>query len=193
MNEQLGSLLVNLFHQLSFYLNSPDYQKLCKFITYWSLESVNIKKSLTVTGRQAEIELCLGQDFCWVFQWVLPQKPTRCLNPAGLDVHCELTQLFPGIFVDKCYAASTALVLLHASILVIIYDAVRQFRKALPRDRGEPHICAHFHEWLAGIGLIISRVRHLDISTVFTTHATLLGRYLCAGAVDVYNNLDKVC
>jgi len=67
-----------------------------------------------------------------------------------------------------------------------------QFRKALPRDRGEPYICAHFHEWLAGIGLIISRVRHLDISTVFTTHATLLGRYLCAGAVDVYNNLDKV-
>ena len=68
-----------------------------------------------------------------------------------------------------------------------------QFRKALPRDRGEPYICAHFHEWLAGIGLIISRVRHLDISTVFTTHATLLGRYLCAGAMDVYNNLDRVC
>jgi len=68
-----------------------------------------------------------------------------------------------------------------------------QFRKAVSRDRGEPFICAHFHEWLSGVGLIISRVRHLDISTVFTTHATLLGRYLCAGAADFYNHLDKVC
>jgi hypothetical protein len=32
----------------------------------------------------------------------------------------------------------------------------------------------------------------VDVATVFTTHATLLGRYLCAGEVDLYNNLDKV-
>lgn len=30
------------------------------------------------------------------------------------------------------------------------------------------------------------------MATVFTTHATLLGRYLCAGNADFYNNLDKV-
>jgi hypothetical protein len=35
-------------------------------------------------------------------------------------------------------------------------------------------------------------MRHIDVSTVFTTHATLLGRYLCAGNADFYNNLDKV-
>jgi glycogen(starch) synthase len=29
----------------------------------------------------------------------------------------------------------------------------------------------------------------LDLTTIFTTHATLLGRYLCAGSVDFYNNL----
>lgn len=52
-------------------------------------------------------------------------------------------------------------------------------------------IVAHFHEWQAGIGLLVARCRRLDISTVFTTHATLLGRYLCAGNVDFYNNLDK--
>jgi len=55
----------------------------------------------------------------------------------------------------------------------------------------EPRVVAHFHEWLAGIGLIMSRVRSVDIATVFTTHATLLGRFLCAGAVDFYNNLDN--
>ena len=34
------------------------------------------------------------------------------------------------------------------------------------------------------------RKRHIDVTTVFTTHATLLGRYLCAGSVDFYNNLQ---
>ncbi|XP_058510544.1 glycogen [starch] synthase, muscle [Solea solea] len=54
-----------------------------------------------------------------------------------------------------------------------------------------PHIVAHFHEWLAGLGLVLCRHRKLPVATVFTTHATLLGRYLCAGNVDFYNNLGK--
>lgn len=56
---------------------------------------------------------------------------------------------------------------------------------------GTPHVVAQFHEWQAGVGLIACRTHGVDIATVFTTHATLLGRYLCAGATDFYNNLDK--
>lgn len=56
----------------------------------------------------------------------------------------------------------------------------------------QPKIVAHFHEWQAGVGLIIVRTRHLNVATVFTTHATLLGRYLCAGNTDFYNNLATV-
>lgn len=55
-----------------------------------------------------------------------------------------------------------------------------------------PKIVVHCHEWQAGVGLIALRTRHVDVATVFTTHATLLGRYLCAGKIDFYNNLDKV-
>uniref|UniRef100_A0A6Q2ZPK4 Glycogen [starch] synthase n=1 Tax=Esox lucius TaxID=8010 RepID=A0A6Q2ZPK4_ESOLU len=55
-----------------------------------------------------------------------------------------------------------------------------------------PHILAHFHEWLAGLGLALCRQRLLPVATIFTTHATLLGRYLCAGSVDFYNNLANV-
>lgn len=50
-------------------------------------------------------------------------------------------------------------------------------------------VIAHFHEWLAGVALPLCRKRRIDVTTVFTTHATLLGRYLCAGSVDFYNNL----
>ena len=51
-------------------------------------------------------------------------------------------------------------------------------------------IIAHFHEWLAGLAIPLCRKRHIDVTTIFTTHATLLGRYLCAGSVDFYNNLS---
>lgn len=52
-------------------------------------------------------------------------------------------------------------------------------------------IVAHFHEWLAGVALPLCRKKKIDVVTIFTTHATLLGRYLCAsGDVDFYNNLQ---
>uniref|UniRef100_A0A060T5J2 Glycogen [starch] synthase n=1 Tax=Blastobotrys adeninivorans TaxID=409370 RepID=A0A060T5J2_BLAAD len=53
----------------------------------------------------------------------------------------------------------------------------------------EHAVVAHFHEWLAGVALPLCRNRRIDVTTIFTTHATLLGRYLCAGSVDFYNNL----
>jgi len=56
--------------------------------------------------------------------------------------------------------------------------------------KGPKYVIASFHEWMAGVGLILCRMRKLDVSTVFTTHATLLGRYLCAGKCDFYNNLQ---
>ena len=55
---------------------------------------------------------------------------------------------------------------------------------------GKQPVVAHFHEWQSGIGLVLSRVRSLPVATVFTTHATLLGRYLCAdSSTDFYNHL----
>ena len=54
-----------------------------------------------------------------------------------------------------------------------------------------PRISAHFHEWMAGIGLVMTRLWKTEVATLFTTHATQLGRHLCAGDVDFYNNLDK--
>ena len=89
-----------------------------------------------------------------------------------------------------------------------------------------PRISAQFHEWMAGIGLVmtrssnknqgghspppgfehwlimtehhlshsyyfVSRLWKTDVATIFTTHATQLGRHLCAGDTDFYNNLEN--
>lgn len=66
---------------------------------------------------------------------------------------------------------------------------LEEFVNASRKVAGQPYIVGHFHEWMTGIGLLQTRFKHLDVATVFTTHATLLGRYLCAGSVDFYNNL----
>ncbi|RMZ68097.1 glycogen synthase [Pyrenophora seminiperda CCB06] len=51
-------------------------------------------------------------------------------------------------------------------------------------------VIVQFHEWLAGVAVPLCKKRRIDVTTIFTTHATLLGRYLCAGSVDFYNNLQ---
>jgi hypothetical protein len=38
----------------------------------------------------------------------------------------------------------------------------------------------------------MTRLLGYDCALIFTTHATLLGRYLCAGSVDFYNHLPWV-
>ncbi|XP_026092332.1 glycogen [starch] synthase, liver-like [Carassius auratus] len=65
------------------------------------------------------------------------------------------------------------------------------FKELTDQLQDKPNVIAHFHEWQAGTGLVLSRSRKIPLATIFTTHATLLGRYLCAGNADFYNNLDK--
>ncbi len=49
---------------------------------------------------------------------------------------------------------------------------------------------AHFHEWMAGVPIPGMRRDNLDIKIVFTTHATILGRYLAMNDPQFYNHLS---
>eukprot|EP01099_Mayorella_cantabrigiensis_P007713 TRINITY_DN697_c0_g1_i2.p1 TRINITY_DN697_c0_g1~~TRINITY_DN697_c0_g1_i2.p1 ORF type:complete len:292 (+),score=72.88 TRINITY_DN697_c0_g1_i2:62-877(+) len=58
---------------------------------------------------------------------------------------------------------------------------------------GEREIIAHFHEWLAGFGLLFTHAWGVRVATIFTTHATLLGRWICAsGSTTFYHDLPKI-
>ncbi len=48
---------------------------------------------------------------------------------------------------------------------------------------------AHCHEWLAGFTLLYLTMRNIQIGTVFTTHATTVGRVLSAEGIDIYTQL----
>ncbi|MGK5085809.1 glycogen synthase, partial [Bdellovibrionota bacterium FG-1] len=55
-----------------------------------------------------------------------------------------------------------------------------------------PQLLAQFHEWMAGIPIPILLKRQLPVSTIFTTHATILGRHLAADDPNFYQNLPSV-
>ncbi len=48
-------------------------------------------------------------------------------------------------------------------------------------------VLAHFHEWLCGAGVLFLKKNTPQVSTIFTTHATVLGRSLASNNIDIYN------
>jgi len=63
------------------------------------------------------------------------------------------------------------------------------FRLLITSDVGSKTILAHFHEWMAGLPIPGLRKLNLPIKIIFTTHATLLGRYLAMNDDNFYGNL----
>ena len=53
-------------------------------------------------------------------------------------------------------------------------------------------IVAHFHEWLSGAGLLYLKKKNAKVATVFTTHATVLGRAMASANVDLYNVWNRI-
>ncbi|NJL43757.1 MAG: hypothetical protein HC945_00310 [Nitrosarchaeum sp.] len=53
-------------------------------------------------------------------------------------------------------------------------------------------IVFHAHEWLAGFGQLYLKARKSRIATVFTTHATMLGRSLAGSGYDLYGMLENM-
>ncbi len=52
-------------------------------------------------------------------------------------------------------------------------------------------VVAQFHEWMTGTGLLYLKDAMPQIGTVFTTHATVLGRSIAGNNIPLYNNIDK--
>jgi len=60
------------------------------------------------------------------------------------------------------------------------------------KKTGKQSIVAHFHEWLSGFGLLHLKIANPLVKTIFTTHATMLGRSLASRGIDIYSNLNEI-
>lgn len=52
-------------------------------------------------------------------------------------------------------------------------------------------IVAHFHEWISGPGLLYLKKNNVEISTIFMSHATQLGRNIAMGEEDINKVVDE--
>jgi glycogen synthase len=70
---------------------------------------------------------------------------------------------------------------------------LRQFFGYLSERLGkDERMIGHFHEWMAATSLADIRRDLHNIATVFTTHATLLGRYLATGDASYQHRMTTV-
>ena len=58
----------------------------------------------------------------------------------------------------------------------------------------KPHekAVAQFHEWMTGAGLLYIKMSNLPIGTIFTTHATVIGRCVAGKNIPLYDGLETL-
>jgi glycogen(starch) synthase len=71
-------------------------------------------------------------------------------------------------------------------------EVVRLFLEKLIEDIDiQQDVLAHYHEWMSATSLPELTKNRVRIATVFTTHATVLGRYLTANEAHYFSNLTS--
>ncbi len=74
---------------------------------------------------------------------------------------------------------------------IVFGELIRLFLSQLAvENKAKKDVIVHFHEWMASTCIPDLRKDKVKISTVFTTHATMLGRYLAGNVPNFYDVLD---
>lgn len=75
---------------------------------------------------------------------------------------------------------------------IVWSTAVGLLLEQLAQSYKGKRIVAQFHEWLSGGAILYLKKKNAAIGTVFTTHATMLGRALCGSGMDLYAMLPTM-
>jgi glycogen(starch) synthase len=122
-------------------------------------------------------------------RWLIPGRPQVIL----IDYRARYGSLDADKYtLWKDHGISTTVNDGEVNEVVAFGFATAELFMRLSRAVGDRKILAHFHEWMAGVA--IPRIAHLrlPVSTVFTTHATLLGRYIAGDSPNFYEHLPFI-
>ena len=117
-------------------------------------------------------------------RWNVPGKPLAVLvNYNSLYVYKNqlFAQMWREFGVDSLHAYGDydeSCVFSYGAALVI--ESLVAFKKA-------KRVIAHFDEWTTGMGLLYVKSRLPQVATVFTTHATSIGRSICGNGKPLYD------
>jgi glycogen(starch) synthase len=127
---------------------------------------------------------------CHYGRWLVPGRPRVIL----LDYRGRFRDLDADKYLMwKDHGIATVAGDGEVNEVIALGFTLTEFFIALVHELGgKTPVIAHFHEWMAGVA--VPRIAHLrlPISTIFTTHATLLGRFLAGDNPDFYRQLPTI-
>jgi glycogen(starch) synthase len=139
-------------------------------------------------GRTVEKMRNMGYEV-WYGRWLVTGRPKAVLlNPQ--NVFNRLDTLHRHLKMDLGIDPNPEDQLLEK--MVLWADLNRTFFTLLSKEvvKGKRKIVGHFHEWMAGLPILDIKREKLPVSTVFTTHATMLGRYLAGNDGQFYDKIE---
>lgn len=120
-------------------------------------------------------------------QWIISGRPNVVLfNPYS--VYDKLNEIKHLLFQNYHISIPQGDELLD-KVAAFSYQVKEFFHYLCSEDFCSKNVIAHFHEWMAGLPIPDIRRSNLNIKVVFTTHATLLGRYLAMNDHEFYDHL----
>ena len=137
--------------------------------------------------RQALDQLRAQGIPCHYGRWLIPGRPRVIL----LDHRARFNHLDSDkYFLWKDHGIGTVTSDGEVNEVIAFGFTVAEFFRNLVQFANHRPILAHFHEWMGGVA--VPRIAHmqLPVATVFTTHATLLGRYLASDNPHFYSHLS---
>ncbi|MGB8328605.1 MAG: glycosyltransferase [Polyangiales bacterium] len=119
-------------------------------------------------------------------RWLVSGRPHVVLLDVGSVVR-KVNEIKYRVWADHGIPASDETIVSDA---VAFGEMCRALLSMLAQE-GSPGgpVVAHFHEWQAGLAIPMLRKQNWPGSLVFTTHATLIGRYLATGNPSFYDHL----
>lgn len=138
-------------------------------------------------GRTVEKMRNMGYEVRYG-HWLVTGRPRAVLlNPA--NVYNRVETLHRHLNADFGIQTKTGDELVEK--VVLWADLNRTFFILLSKELGSRRAVAHFHEWMAALPILDIQREKLPIATVFTTHATMLGRFLAGSDSEFYPRLGQ--
>jgi glycogen(starch) synthase len=130
-----------------------------------------------------------GYDVC-IGTWLVTGRPRVVLiNP--FQAYDQLGQIKTDLWQHHGIPVPDNDDLLH-QVVAFGHLTTIFFRHLSAHMRSEQRLLAHFHEWMTGVAIPDLRRERVPAHIVFTTHATLLGRYLAMNDPEFYDHIMRV-
>ncbi len=127
---------------------------------------------------------------CHYGQWLINEKPATILvDYTGYayknnDIKAALWETYGIDSLGTAFHDFDEPILWGHAVGRLLEEIAASYKK-------EP-IVAQFHEWLSCGALLYLKMKGVKIGTVFTTHATMLGRTLAGNNVELYSLLSEI-